>query len=109
MLCNFNQLYKIDPAMFSTWLRILKAAPNTVLWLLRFPPAGEANLRRHVERAGLTPDRVIFSPVAGKVEHVRRGALADLCLDTHACNGHTTGMDILWAGVFIEGRREGDL
>ncbi|XP_020603999.1 UDP-N-acetylglucosamine--peptide N-acetylglucosaminyltransferase 110 kDa subunit-like, partial [Orbicella faveolata] len=35
---------------------------------------------------------------APKEEHVRRGQLADVCLDTPLCNGHTTGMDVLWAG-----------
>jgi protein O-GlcNAc transferase len=30
---------------------------------------------------------------------VRRGQLADVCLDTPLCNGHTTGMDVLWAGT----------
>ena len=30
---------------------------------------------------------------------MRRGRLADLCLDTPLCNGHTTGMDVLWAGT----------
>jgi hypothetical protein len=39
--------------------------------------------------------------VAPKEEHVRRGQLADICLDTPLCNGHTTGMDVLWAGKFI--------
>ena len=47
---------------------------------------------------GLSQERVIFSPVAPKEEHVRRGQLADVCLDTPLCNGHTTGMDVLWAG-----------
>ena len=28
-----------------------------------------------------------------------RGQLADVCLDTPLCNGHTTGMDVLWAGT----------
>jgi protein O-GlcNAc transferase len=32
-------------------------------------------------------------------EHVRRGQLANVCLDTPLCNGHTTGMDILWTGT----------
>lgn len=99
VLCNFNQLYKLDPEIFSAWLQILKLAPDTVLWLLRFPAAGEANLRRLVELSGLSQERLVFSNVAGKIEHVRRGSLADLCLDTRACNGHTTGMDILWAGT----------
>eukprot|EP00048_Salpingoeca_helianthica_P024102 m.29717 g.29717 ORF g.29717 m.29717 type:complete len:1284 (-) comp9187_c1_seq1:59-3910(-) len=99
VFCNFNQLYKIDPQLFSAWVRILARAPNSVLWLLRFPPPGEANLRLTAEQAGISPDRIIFSNVACKSEHVRRGCLADLCLDTMTCNGHTTGMDILWSGT----------
>jgi predicted O-linked N-acetylglucosamine transferase (SPINDLY family) len=30
---------------------------------------------------------------------VRRGQLADVCLDTPLCNGHTTSMDVLWTGT----------
>jgi protein O-GlcNAc transferase len=37
--------------------------------------------------------------VAAKEEHVRRGQLADVCLDTPLCNGHTTSMDVLWTGT----------
>ena len=47
----------------------------------------------------LASGRIIFSNVAAKEEHVRRGQLADVCLDTPLCNGHTTGMDVLWAGT----------
>ena len=43
--------------------------------------------------------RIIFSSVAPKEEHVRRGRVADVCLDTPLCNGHTTGMDMLWSGT----------
>ena len=25
--------------------------------------------------------------------------MVDVCLDTPLCNGHTTGMDVLWAGT----------
>lgn len=35
--CNFNQLYKIDPATLKMWVNILNRVPNSVLWLLRFP------------------------------------------------------------------------
>lgn len=99
VFANFNQLYKIDPATFSMWLRILVRVPNSVLWLLRFPHAGEINLKEIAKRLGVDPTRLVFSNVAGKVEHIRRGSLADLCLDTPMCNGHTTGMDILWSGT----------
>ena len=50
---------------------------------------------------GVDPSRLIFSNVAPKEEHVRRGQLADICLDTPLCNGHTTGMDVLWAGQYL--------
>lgn len=97
--CNFNQLYKIDPKTLNVWVNILKRVPKSVLWLLRFPVIGEANILSKVIQSGLSPDRVIFSNVAAKEEHVRRGQLADVCLDTPLCNGHTTGMDVLWAGT----------
>ena len=89
--CNFNQLYKINPATMEMWINILKRVPHSVLWLLRFPAAGEANVLATVAAAGVDANRVVFSAVAPKEEHVRRGKLADMCLDTPLCNGHTTG------------------
>jgi len=97
--CNFNQLYKINPETMKIWADILRAVPNAVLWLLKFPAMGEENIHKYVARYGLPSERIIFSNVASKEEHVRRGQLADICLDTPICNGHTTGMDILWAGT----------
>jgi len=99
IFCNFNQLYKIDPSTLKMWISILKAVPNSVIWLLRFPAVGEANISATAQAHGLTPGRIVFSNVAAKEEHVRRGQLADVCLDTPLCNGHTTGMDVLWAGT----------
>lgn len=96
--CNFNQLYKLNPATLESWIKILKQTTNTVLWLLKFPKSGEENIRNYLKLSGLHQDRIIFTNVAPKEEHVRRGQLADLCLDTPLCNGHTTSMDILWAG-----------
>jgi len=97
--CNFNQLYKIDPPTMRCWCNILKRVPKSVLWLLRFPASGEENLIQTAKSYDIDPSRLIFSNVAPKEEHVRRGQLADVCLDTPLCNGHTTGMDVLWAGT----------
>ncbi|XP_048508770.1 UDP-N-acetylglucosamine--peptide N-acetylglucosaminyltransferase 110 kDa subunit isoform X3 [Athalia rosae] len=97
--CNFNQLYKIDPLTLHMWAYILKHVPNSVLWLLRFPAVGEPNLQATAQQLGLAPGRILFSNVAAKEEHVRRGQLADVCLDTPLCNGHTTSMDVLWTGT----------
>ncbi|XP_071736381.1 probable UDP-N-acetylglucosamine--peptide N-acetylglucosaminyltransferase SEC [Rutidosis leptorrhynchoides] len=95
----FNQLYKMDPEIFITWCNILKRVPNSALWLLRFPAAGEMRLRAYAAAQGVQPDQIIFTDVAMKNEHIRRSSLADLCLDTPLCNAHTTGTDVLWAGL----------
>lgn len=67
--------------------------------LKRFPIVGETNMLAAAQALGLGSGRILFSNVAAKEEHVRRGQLADVCLDTPLCNGHTTGMDVLWAGT----------
>lgn len=50
--CNFNQLYKIDPQTLHSWVSILKAVPNSVLWLLRFPAVGEQNIQQTAQNLG---------------------------------------------------------
>lgn len=55
--------------------------------------------KSHLLITGLPEGQIIFSNVAAKEEHVRRGQLADVCLDTPLCNGHTTSMDVLWTGT----------
>lgn len=66
------------------WLRILTRVPNSILWLLRFPAAGEEHLRRTATQwAGEdVASRIRFTDVALKDVHVYRGRVADLFLDT---------------------------
>ncbi|KAI2064234.1 hypothetical protein LOZ04_006811 [Ophidiomyces ophidiicola] len=101
ILGNFNQLYKIEPTTFRSWLRILARLPNAILWLLRFPDLGEQNLRQSaVAWAGeATASRIIFTDVAPKHAHISRARVCDLFLDTPECNAHTTSADILWSGT----------
>ncbi|KAI9790450.1 MAG: hypothetical protein M1816_005114 [Peltula sp. TS41687] len=103
ILANFNQLYKIDPGTFRSWLRILARIPNAVLWLLRFPDLGESNLKRTAELwAGQeVASRVLFTDVAPKHQHISRARVCDLFLDTPECNAHTTAADVLWSGTPI--------
>uniref|UniRef100_A0A061RFK4 protein O-GlcNAc transferase n=2 Tax=Tetraselmis sp. GSL018 TaxID=582737 RepID=A0A061RFK4_9CHLO len=96
-----NQLYKYDPETFTTWCNILRRVPDSVLWLLRFPPYGEPNIRSEAAARGVDPARIIFTDVAAKATHIRRSGLADVFLDTPLCNAHTTGCDVLWAGTPI--------
>lgn len=101
ILGNFNQLYKIDPTTFRTWLRILSRIPKAVLWLLRFPDLGETNLRETAMSwvGAEVASRVIFTDVAPKHQHIARARICDLFLDTPECNAHTTAADVLWSGT----------
>ncbi|MEE4358637.1 MAG: tetratricopeptide repeat protein, partial [Desulfococcaceae bacterium] len=99
IFCSFNQSYKIEPLMFSTWMNILRQFPESVLWLLSGNDVAEKNLKKEAVLRGVHPDRIIFAPRMQKKEHLSRHSLAQLCLDTRIVNGHTTTSDALWAGV----------
>ncbi|KAI5478980.1 polypeptide N-acetylglucosaminyltransferase, glycosyltransferase family 41 protein [Pseudohyphozyma bogoriensis] len=101
ILANWNQLYKIDPFVFRIWLKILQRTPNSILWLLRFPAPGEANLKATALKwAGPeVASRIIFTDVTNKNDHIKRGRIVDLFLDTTECNAHTTCCDILAVGT----------
>jgi predicted O-linked N-acetylglucosamine transferase (SPINDLY family) len=97
--CCFNQPYKIEPALFDPWMRLLHGAPGSVLWLFRSSAEAEANLRREAERRGVVAERLVFAEKLTKAEHLARHVHADLFLDTLRVNAHTTASDALWAGV----------
>ncbi|TVY85543.1 putative UDP-N-acetylglucosamine--peptide N-acetylglucosaminyltransferase SEC [Lachnellula suecica] len=101
ILGNFNQLYKIEPTTFRTWLRILDNVPKAILWLLRFPDLGESNLKRTAQEwAGESvASRIWFTDVAPKHQHISRARVCDLFLDTPECNAHTTAADVLWSST----------
>jgi len=94
----FNQLYKITPEVFKVWCEVLLARDNTVLWLLKFPEIGAENLYAEAEKHGVGRERIVFSEVAEKKEHIIRCNLADLVLDTTHC-GMTTSTEVLWSGT----------
>ncbi|EME31449.1 Probable UDP-N-acetylglucosamine--peptide N-acetylglucosaminyltransferase SEC [Galdieria sulphuraria] len=99
LFANFNQLYKLDPSTLNIWCNILKRVPGSKIWLLRFPPAAEARLLAQVSKRHISTDRIIFTDVAPKEEHIARCGLADIFLDTPVCNAHTTATDALWSGL----------
>jgi protein O-GlcNAc transferase len=97
--CCFNAPYKIMPAVFDAWMRVLRAVPRAVLWLYEDNEAAAANLRREAAARGVGPARLVFAQPRVMEEHLARYRCADLFLDTLPCNAHTTASDALWAGV----------
>lgn len=99
VLCCFNMPEKVDHSVWSSWMRILSALPDSVLWLLCADGKAFENYRNRAEQAGIHSNRIIPAPVQPKQQHLARLELADLFLDTTLCNAHTTASDALWAGV----------
>jgi len=99
VFCAFSNSYKITPAMFDVWMRVLGQAEGSVLWLLGGSASVETNLRREAQARGIAPDRLIFAPRLGYSEYLRRYQLADLFLDTAPFNAGATASDALWAGL----------
>jgi predicted O-linked N-acetylglucosamine transferase (SPINDLY family) len=99
VFCCFNNSWKITPPVFAQWMRLLRAVPDSVLWLLDDNDAASANLRRAAAGHGVAPQRLVFAPHAAHDIHLARCALADLFLDTLPYNAHTTASDALRAGV----------
>jgi predicted O-linked N-acetylglucosamine transferase (SPINDLY family) len=62
----------MDPQTFDTWCSILRRVPHSVLWLLRFPPMGEARVKAEAAARGVDPARIVFTDVAAKPLHIRR-------------------------------------
>jgi len=99
VFASFNMAYKIVPEVFAAWCAILLATPGSVLWLLVQQDTARKRLQEAARQQGLDPDRLIFAPFLSGDLHRSRLPLADLCLDTFPCGGHTTASDALWAGV----------
>jgi predicted O-linked N-acetylglucosamine transferase (SPINDLY family) len=99
VFCNFNTSYKLTPATFASWMRILKQVPDSVLWLLEGIPQFGENLRREAEARGADGARLIFAPMLPLAQHLARLPVAHLFLDGLPYNAHTTASDALWAGV----------
>jgi predicted O-linked N-acetylglucosamine transferase (SPINDLY family) len=99
VFCSFNNSFKITPAIFDIWMRLLQAVEGSVLWLLEDNATAVANLRREAQGRGVDPRRLIFAERQIPEDHLARQSLADLFLDTLPCNAHTTASDALWAGL----------
>jgi predicted O-linked N-acetylglucosamine transferase (SPINDLY family) len=99
VFCSFNAGYKLTPALFDVWVRILTAVPDSVLWLVAGHARAQRNLAAEAEGRGVDPARLVFAPRVPYDQHLARFAQADLFLDTVPFNAGTTASDALWMGL----------
>ncbi|TWB82861.1 putative O-linked N-acetylglucosamine transferase (SPINDLY family) [Nitrospirillum amazonense] len=105
----FNAAYKLTPEVVACWARLLAKVPGSVLWLLD-PGSAQPALQAMLSAEGVDPGRLVVAPALPKArmaDHLARHACADLFLDTHPVNAHTTAADALYAGLPVLTRAGG--
>lgn len=99
VFCCFNAGYKITPALFAAWMRILQAVPGSVLMLYADSDWVAGNLRAQARGQGVDEARLVFGARLPYEEYLARYRVADLFLDTCPYNAGATASDALWAGL----------
>ena len=108
-VCNYNNLYKVDPSVFDVWLE-KACGRNVTVSLLAHPRAAVDAIRQWVRSgsgscgfcANGQPKRcarVQFEPMLPKPLHLLRLQQCDIVADTQLVTSHTTAIDALFAGV----------
>ncbi|WP_416065462.1 glycosyl transferase [Rhizobium sp. ZK1] len=99
IFASFNGNRKITSQVVDSWCRILKRAPDSVLWLMANTSRNKENLLARFQANGVSAKRIIFCPRAPYEQHISRQQAADLGVDTFPVNGHTTTSEQLWGGL----------
>ena len=102
LLCNFNNIDKMEPVSFGAWMHILAMHPAARLVMLdQADKSGqsESSLRCEAASHGVHPSRLVWAPRVPKAQHLARLTGCDVVLDNFVYGAHTTASDALWAAV----------
>ena len=99
IFCCFNNTFKITPATFDSWARILSEVVGSVLFIYVDNDTAKINLTKEIVARGIHSDRLVFGGRLPKIEYMARYKVADLFLDTHPYNAGTTASDALRMGL----------
>jgi predicted O-linked N-acetylglucosamine transferase (SPINDLY family) len=95
----FNNVNKVNPDVWKTWMRIFERVPQAVLWMLDPGPVAKGFLKQAAQDAGIAPERVIYAPKLKQEQHMARLRQCDMVLDPWPYGGHTTTGDALFVGL----------
>ena len=99
ILACFNETRKISLKIMESWMQILIANKETVLWLLDPGEIGRKNLYKYASSFDIDLSRFYFSNRMPLSDYLERFRSADLFLDTFPFNGGTVVSDALWSGL----------
>ncbi len=91
VFCCFNHLYKIAPAVFDIWMRILKRVKGSILWLPDSNPSAKRNLQAEATRRGVDAARFIFGYAALQCSSHRQRRALGWTSCTYMAHG-----DVVW-------------
>ena len=80
VFCCFNNNYKIQPATFDGWMRILGKVAGSKLWLFESNVLAAQNLRKEAAARGIDGSRLVFADHMPLADHLARHRSADLFL-----------------------------
>lgn len=100
IFCCFNNSYKVNSKMIESWANILRSVSNSVLWISDNNESFRRNILAEFQSLDISKSRIIFASRIDLIaDHLARLRLANLFLDTHPYNAHTTAVDALKAEV----------
>jgi len=99
IFCCFNNTFKITPATFDGWAKILKQVDDSVLLIYIARESVRINLTKEIVLRGIDPNRLIFAERLPMPKYLARYRVADLFLDTLPYNAGTTASDALRMGL----------
>ena len=99
---SFNNLAKISSLTLDCWAAVLRAVPNSILYLKRqqlVNQSAQEYLIHEFKLRGVRPDRLRLKTSKAKIEqHLDEYNEIDIALDTTPYNGATATLEALWMG-----------
>ncbi|MBT1072719.1 O-linked N-acetylglucosamine transferase family protein [Pelotalea chapellei] len=98
----FNNLAKLNDEVVGVWARILKAVPNSRLFLKNKQLGESAVCRSVIERfaaRGVSGERLLLEGRSPRAEYLKAYSRVDIVLDPFPFPGGTTTVEGLWMGV----------
>ena len=100
-LATFSNTQKMDPIQFQVWMNIMRGIPGSMMLHIKHHGSVDSwpYLLNNAAHFGIQSDQMVLTAQTPWIEHIYKKTSLDLILDTSVKNGHTTGLDGLWAGV----------
>jgi len=105
LFCNHQNNQRLYPEAFDHFANIVKVVENSSIVLKFYNDYQANNMKENARQRGLivsddpNESQLIFMHGTGDGSHIQMKAMCDVYLDMHNYNGHSTGGDMLWAGV----------